>query len=201
MSRFLFVLMIIISWGQQSRAQENPQLDKQLQKSIVAFEKGQVAKAERLLDKLLAQEESYAPAYIWKGKCLQVFEEYSGAYEAYYTACQLQPNAAHAWLALGDFKSSLGSLTIRKPAACGDCGKQFLPLNGDRPTAPAYFRSALSDYQKALALDDQLAAVHYQVGLTRAALGEQEAACQAIAKAHQLGYKAALNYQKEHCSR
>ncbi|MGH1335771.1 MAG: tetratricopeptide repeat protein [Aureispira sp.] len=200
MSRFLFVLIIIISWAQQSTAQENPLLDKQLQKSVVAFEKGQVAKAERLLDKLIAKEGSYAPAYIWKGKCLQVFEEYSAAYEAYYTACQLQPDAANSWLALGDFKSSLGSLTIRKPAACGDCGKQFLPLNGDRPSAAAYFRSALEDYQKALTINNQLAEVHYQVGLTHAALGEQEAACSAIATANQLGYQAALSYQKEHCN-
>lgn len=200
MNQLFLMLILIISTTTLGFSQEATALDKQLQKSIVAFEKGQVAKAERLLNKLIAQEGSYAPAYVWKGKCLQEFEEYQPAYEAYYTACQLEPNVANHWLALADFKSSLGSLTIRKPAACGDCGKQFLPLNGERPTAAAYFASALEDYQKAIALEDNLAVAHYQLGLTHAALGSSEEACLAMKKAQELGYLAASNYQKEHCN-
>lgn len=201
MRQLFFVCMIIIGLGQSSKAQDFASLDKQLQKSIVAFEKGQIIKAERLVDKLIAKEGSYAPAYVWKGKCLQAFEEHSTAYEAYYTACQLQPKVASHWLAMGDFKSSLGSLSIRKPASCSDCGKRFLPLNGERPTAASYFRSALVDYQKALALDENLAEAQYQLGLTHGALGDQEAACIATAKAAQLGYTPAFAYQKEHCTK
>lgn len=200
MNQLFWVLIIIISTTTPLLAQEATALDKQLQKSIVAFEKGQVAKAERLLNNLISKEGSYAPAYVWKGKCLQEFEEYQPAYEAYYTACQLQPNVASHWLALADFKSSLGSLTIRKPAACGDCGKQFLPLNGERPTAAAYFTSALEDYKKAIALDGELAEAHYQLGLTHAALGALEEACSAMQTAQELGYQAAAHYQKEHCT-
>ncbi len=182
----IFILLIIV--GRQSHAQNLAALDKQLQKSIVAFEKGQTAKAERLLNKMIAAEGSYAPAYVWKGKCLQEFQEYGAAYEAYYSACQLQPEVATHWLALGDFKSMLGSATIRKPGACADCGKQFLPLNGERPTAAAYFSSALADYKKALALDADLAVAHYQLGLTHYSLGDAAAACAAIEKAVQLAY-------------
>lgn len=197
MNRLLFI--IIISWVQSVYAQNVTLLDKQLQKSIVLFEKGQVAKAERLLDKLIAQEGSYAPVYVWKGKCLETFEEFSAAYEAYYVACQLEPNVANNWLAMGNFKRKLGGLTIQKPTACGECGKHFLPLN-ETPASSAYFRSAVEDYQRAIALDNHLVEALYQLGLTYTALGKQEAACVAIAKAAHLGYNKALNYQKEHCT-
>lgn len=192
---------MVISGSFTSNAQEVGKLDKQLQKSIVAFEKGQFIKAERLLNQLIAQEEWYAPAYLWKGKCLEEFEEYSSAYDAYYTAVQLQPQVAKYWVALGDFKQRLGSLSIQKPAACGECGKQFLPNIGTRPEASSYFESALTDYQKALQLDEKLGVVHYQLGLTQAALGATDEACTSIHKAVQLGYETAVSYQTEYCNK
>lgn len=201
MNTLLLVFLIVTSGSFASNAQDVAQLDKQLQKSIVAFEKGQFIKAERWLNKLITQEGLYAPAYLWKGKCLEEFEEYLSAYDAYYTACQLQPQVAEYWVALGDFKQRLGSLSIQKPEVCGECGKQFLPNIGRRPTASSYFESALADYQKALELDATLPKVHYQLGLTQAALGAQEEACAAIADAVQLGYEAAVSYQKEYCSK
>jgi tetratricopeptide (TPR) repeat protein len=201
MNPLLFVFIILISGCYTCKAQDVAQLDKQLQKSIVAFDKEQFIKAERLLNKLIAQEELYAPAYFWKGKCLEEFEEYLLAYDAYYTATQLQPQVAQYWLALGDFKQRLGSLSIQKPEACGECGRQFLPNVGGRPEASSYFKSALVDYQKAIELDSTLAAAHYQLGLTQAALGAKEKACTSIHNAVELGYEAAVSYQKEYCSK
>jgi tetratricopeptide (TPR) repeat protein len=196
---FFWCLLLLIISSRWSYGQDIAHLEQQLQKSIAAFEKGQVPKAERLLNKIIAAEGSYAPAYVWKGKCLQAFEEYSAAYEAYYTACRLQPDVAGHWLALGDFKNALGSLSIRKPGACGDCGKQFLPLNDERPSSAAYFRSAVVDYQQALVLDNKLAQAHYQLGLTQQALGDKEAACRAMTQAARLKHTEAATYQQKNC--
>ncbi|WP_264788926.1 tetratricopeptide repeat protein [Aureispira anguillae] len=175
------------------------QLNVQLQKGITAFKKGNFPKAERIFDKLIASESSYAEAYLWKGKCLQEFEEYQAAYEAFFTACNLAPDHAPYWLELGNFKYTLGITSIRKPEACGECGKFLLPDTESTLNPTVYYKSALKDYQKALQLDPQYAEAHYQLGMVYKVLGDLNNACLQVQKAQALKHPKAKQYSAEIC--
>lgn len=199
MIRFSFLLFFLwINQVELSIAQD--QLSAQLQKGITAFEKANYPKAERIFDKLLAIEPSYAVVYIWKGKCLYQFEEYQAAYEAIFTACNLEPNQASHWLELGKFKYNIGISSIRKPELCGDCGKFLLPNTApNRLKAIDYYNSALKDYEKAIQLDPKYAEAYYQLGLTYQALGNQDEACLYLKKAQGFKHHEANQHVAEIC--
>lgn len=176
------------------------QLSTQLQKGIAAFKKANYAKAERIFDKLLTTEPSYALVYIWKGKCLYQFEEYQAAYEAISTACNLEPTHAPHWLELGQFKYNIGISSIRKPELCGDCGTFLLPnRNQHSLQATDYYKSALKDYQKAIQLDANYAEAYYQLALTHEVLGDKNKACLNLKKAQDFLHNKASQYAKEIC--
>lgn len=174
------------------------QLLEQFEKGITAFEKGNHAKAERLFDKLLKTEPSFAAAYVWKGKCLQEFEEYQAAYEAISTACRLDPMEAEYWFELGLFKYTLAITSIKKPALCKDCGKLFLP-EGGAVKASDYYQSALEDYQKATRLNPNYAEAYYQLGITYMTLDQTTEACLQLQKASDLKHSKASKYRLEIC--
>jgi tetratricopeptide (TPR) repeat protein len=175
------------------------QLLEQLEKGIATFKKGNFAKAERIFDKLLKEEPSYAAVYIWKGKCLQEFEEYQAAYEAIFTACNLEPTEATHWFELGFFKYTVAISSIKKPELCHDCGKLFLP-EGENLKATDYYKSALKDYQKSSQLNPNYSEAYYQMGITYAALSDIDNACLELQKAVDLNHPQAATYRLEICS-
>lgn len=163
----------------------------QLQKGIAAFENKKYAQAERIFDKLIKEEENNAEAYLWKGKCLQQFEEFQAAYEAFSIAKNLEPLQATYWLALGDFKYELGLFSIQKPHVCGDCGKVFLPDNSEMPSAIDFYKSALLDYEKAIQLDSQSAVAYYQLAWIYHHLGNASKACEMLSVSRKLNFSKA----------
>ena len=174
-------------------------LEAQLQKGIASFNKGKYAKAERIFDKLLEKEGSYAEAYLWKGKCLQEFEEYQATYDALSTARDLVPDHAPYWLEIGNFKYYLGITSIRKPELCGECGKFLLPETGERMNAPDYYKSAIKDYEQAIKLQPKYAAAYYQLALTYEALGNLPKACALLQEAKTLQHPNAAKRSTEIC--
>jgi len=198
--RILLLLIFSLFIGPKLIAQDlGDDLEAQLNKGIQAFNKGKHAKAERIFDKLLKQEESYAEAYIWKGKCLQEFEEYQAAYDAINTAKILVPDHAPYWLEVGNFKYHLGITSIRKPEVCGDCGHFLLPETGEMLKAPDYYKSALKDYEKAIQLDSNYGEAYYQMALTYDALSDSSKACEVLQKAKKLKHPKAINNSKVIC--
>ena len=171
-----------------------------LQRSQMAYDKGQYLKAIRHLDKLLKAAPTCAVAYHWKGRCLTAIEEYALAYEAHTLACELAPETATYWLARGDFKRLLGSLRLQQPTACGDCGKQWVPDITDAAPPARYWESAVLDYKKALQLAPNAAPAHYALALTYQALGQPQKACPHMAQAAELGHAEAPTYLDQHCS-
>lgn len=123
-----------------------------LERGRIAFEKGQYAKAERLMDKLLVQDPTAHEAYYWKGKCAQQFEDYASAYEAYSTACTMVQTAPY-FVARGDLLRTLGTIRFQAPSTCGDCGKQLLPDIKATESPLVYFKRAALDYEQATRLD------------------------------------------------
>lgn len=119
-----------------------------------AFDKGQYAKAERWMDKLIDQHPTCHHAYYWKGKCAEHFEDYAGAYEAYSIACTLS-NEASYFIARGDLLRTVGTLRLQAPSTCGDCGKQLLPDISNTQPPLVYFKRAAIDYEQALRLAPQ----------------------------------------------
>ena len=192
---FLFLLLIILSFSLHGQ----DKLSQQLQKGIEFFEKGKHAKAERIFDKILEQEESFAFAYMWKGKCLQEFEEYEAAYLAFCTARDLIPDYVPFWMALGNLKFLLANTIIRKPELCGECGKYILPDTGGEPTASEYYRSALIDYLRAINLDAGCSAAYYAAALTHRALGDSDSACNYYDKSIELKHTSIENNLFEYC--
>lgn len=195
--RYLLFFLSICYYTTSITAQDK--LVEQFEKGIVAFEKGNYAKAERLFDKLLKEEPSYAAVYVWKGKCLQEFEEYSAAYQAIHTACNLEPTEASYWFELGYLKYNLAIHSIKKPELCGDCGKFLLP-EGESINTTDYYKSALKDYQKAIQLNPQYADAYYQMAVAYTALAEKEKACLQLQKAIDLKHPKASEYHLEICS-
>jgi len=175
------------------------QLSEQFEKGIELFEKRKFAKAERIFDKLLKEEPSFAAVYIWKGKCLHEFEEYQAAYEAISTACNLDPTEGVYWFELGLFKYTIAITSIKKPELCSDCGKFLLP-EGSRLKATDYYKSALKDYQKAVQLNSNHSEAYYQMGITYVALSDTKNACLQLQKAVDLKHSKASKYRLEICS-
>lgn len=192
---FLLFCFLILSTHLAAQSE----LETQLQKGIAAFEKGKHAQAERIFDKLLEQEQSYAEVYIWKGKCLQEFEEYAAAYHAFKTALDLEPKSSVYWLEMGKFKYELGIASIRKPTLCETCGKSFLPETGELPNASHYYESAVKDIAQAIALDSKNAAAYFYNALLYKALGDTEKACQSLQQAQSLKDAEALKRGAEIC--
>lgn len=184
LSTLVYWLLCCLLMGSSTQAQTP--WEKQFEKGVQAFEQGKHAKAERFFDKVLAAEPSYAPAYCWKGKCLQIFEAYTEAYEAFTAACNLMPEEASFWLERAQFKSYLGQLSIQKPSLCGSCGKQILP-EASSFTAQDYDKSAIKDLQQAVLLDPNHAEAFYQLAQTQWRLQDKTAACEAYQKAKDLG--------------
>jgi tetratricopeptide (TPR) repeat protein len=194
--RYLLLFLFFISFISTSLAQD--ELLEKFEKGIAAFEKGNFAKAERFFDKLLKEEPSYAAVYIWKGKCLQEFEEYQAAYEAISTACNLDPTEGEYWFELGLFKYTIAINSIKKPELCGDCGKFLLP-EGTSIKAIDYYKSALKDYQKAVLLNPKHSEAYYQMGITHIALSDKNNACLQLQKAVDLKHSKAATYRLEIC--
>lgn len=192
------VLFLSVFYWSISITTAQDQLIEQFEKGVAAFEKGNYAKAERLFDKLLKAEPSFAAVYLWKGKCLQEFEEYPAAYEAISTACRLEPMEATYWFEFGLFKYTLAITSIKKPELCGDCGKFLLP-EGKQVKASDYYKSALKDYQKATRLNPSYAEAYYQMGITYMALNEPSSACSQLQKASNLNHSKASEYRLEIC--
>jgi tetratricopeptide (TPR) repeat protein len=195
----LFIDSSIAAQVSDSQEQLGDNLEIQLNKGIQAFNKGKHAKAERIFDKLLKEEQSYAEAYLWKGKCLQEFEEYQAAYDAINTAKNLIPDHAPYWFEIGNFKYHLGVTSIRKPEVCGDCGHSLLPETGEMLKAPDYYKSALKDYEKAIELDTNYADAYYQMALTYYTLSNKPKACAVLEKAKNLKHTKAMNDSKAIC--
>lgn len=195
--RYLFFLLFSISFLNVSIAQD--QLLEKFEKGISAFEQGNFAKAERFFDKVLKEEPSYAAVYIWKGKCLQEFEEYQAAYEAISTACSLDPMEGTYWFELGLFKHTIAINSIKKPELCKDCGKFLLP-EGSSLKAVDYYKSALKDYQKAVQLKPEYSEAYYQMSITYVALADLDNACLQLQKAIDLKHLKAAKYRLEICS-
>lgn len=193
------LLYSIIFFVLSSTTKAQGPLELQLQKGISAFEKGQFPKAERIFDKLIASEESYAEVYIWKSKCLQEFEEYQAAYNALQTACNLAPMHAPYWVEMGKFKYLLGINSIQKPESCGECGKLILPLANGNINSTNYYQSAVKDYQKAIKLAPNHAEAYYQLALSYQALGHLEQACLQLQKAQSFQHAQAHQYSTEIC--
>lgn len=191
---FLFCFLIITT---PLFAQSD--LEAQLQKGIVLFEKGKHAQAERIFDKLIEEEASYAEVYIWKGRCLQEFEDYVGAYQAFKTALDLDPKSSSYWLEMGKFKYFIGVASIQKPTLCKDCGKSFLPENGERPQPSHYYQSASKDVEQALVLDSKNAEAFYYNALIYKVLGNTEKACENLHQAQSLKNAKALTEGAEIC--
>ncbi|MBL4648563.1 MAG: tetratricopeptide repeat protein [Aureispira sp.] len=194
--RHLVLLLSLFCLINTSSAQDK--LLEQFEKGVAAFEKGNFAKAERFFDKLLKEEPSYAAVYLWKGKCLQEFEEYQAAYEAISTACNLDPTEGSYWFELGLFKYTIAITSIKKPELCGDCGKFLLP-EGTSLKASYYYKSALKDYQKAVQLNPNYSEAYYQMGIAHVALSEVDKACLQLQKAVDLKHPKALKYRLEIC--
>lgn len=194
--RYLFFFFFIFCFITTSSAQD--ELLERFEKGMAAFEKGNFAKAERLFDKLLKEEPSYAAVYIWKGKCLQEFEEYQAAYEAISTACNLDPTEGTYWFELGFFKYTIAITNIKKPELCGDCGKFLLP-EGSNLKAIDYYKSALKDYQKAAHLNPKHSETYYQMAITYAALSDLDNACLQLQRAVALKHSKASKYRLEIC--
>lgn len=195
--RYLLLFLSLFYYSTTILAQDK--LLEQFEKGITAFEKGNFAKAERLFDKLLKEEPSYAAVYIWKGKCLQEFEEHQAAYEAISTACNLEPTEGAYWFELGLFKYTIAITSIKKPELCGDCGKFILP-EGSSLEATDYYKSALKDYQKAVQLNPKDAEAYYQMAITSVALSDTQNACLQLQKAIDLKHPKAAKYRLEICS-
>jgi len=195
--RYLLLFLSLCYYSTTMVAQDK--LLEQFEKGIAAFEKGNFAKAERLFDKLLKEEPSYAAVYIWKGKCLQEFEEHQAAYEAISTACNLDPTEGAYWFELGLFKYTIAITSIKKPELCGDCGKFILP-EGNSLAATDYYKSALKDYQKAVQLNPKDAEAYYQMAITSVALSDTQNACLQLQKAIDLKHPKAAKYRLEICS-
>lgn len=192
-----FFLFLFICYNTNTSIAQN-QLLEQFEKGIATFEKGNFAKAERIFDKVLKEAPSYAAVYVWKGKCLQEFEEYQAAYEAIATACNLDPTEASYWFEMGLFKYTIAITSIKKPELCGDCGKFLLP-EGSNLKATDYYKSALKDYQKAVQLNPSYSEAYYQMGITFAALSDTENACLQLQKAIDLKHSEASKYHLEIC--
>lgn len=190
---FLFYILLTTPLAAQT------ELETQLQKGIAAFEKGKHAQAERIFDKLLEQEPSYGEVYIWKAKCLQEFEDYAAAYQAFKTALDLDPKSSVYWLEMGKFKYELGIASIRKPTLCETCGKSFLPETGELPKASHYYESAVKDITQALALDSKNANAYFYNALLYKALGDDKKACQSLQQAQSLQDAEALKRGAEIC--
>lgn len=195
--RTLITSLFFLTISCYSFAQDK--LEIQLQKGIEAFEKEKYAKAERIFDKLLEEESSYAAVYVWKGKCLVQFEEYQEAYEAFQTAINLDPSHAPYWLAMGNFKYHLGITSIRKPESCGDCGKFLIPDNSEMLKATDYYKAALKDFEKAIQLDARHGESYYQMAMTYDALNQKEKACEMTKKAVELKHPIAKSLSKKIC--
>jgi len=190
---FAFFLVITNTYAQ------NDVLDHQLQKGIKAYNKGQYAKAERIFDKLIAEEEGYADAYLWKGKCLQEFEEYYEAYEQLSAAINLDEERAFFWLEMGKFKHHLGMSSLQKPDLCGSCGKLILPETNKDFKPTDYYKKALLDYKKALSLDNNTSEIHFYIALTYEVLGEKDNACLHLRRASKLGHQQSIERSKKFC--
>lgn len=171
-----------------------------LLKAQAAFAKTHYAKAERLLDKLLAASPDCAAALHWKGRCLEAFEDYGTAYEAYSGAIQLAPNEAAYSMARGDLLRTLGTLRLQSPTTCGECGKQYLPDIGDSAPPAAYWAKAVLDYQLAIRTDQHSAEAHYALALTYQALGRMEQACLYMKYAQDNQHPDAAVYLQRHCT-
>lgn len=171
----------------------------QLQKGIKAYEKKQYAKAERIFDKILQVEEAYADAQLWKGKCLQEFEEYYEAYEHLSTAINLDSEKALYWLEMGKFKYHLGMSSLQKPDLCGSCGKLILPETNQNFKPTDYYKKALLDYKKALELDQQSSEIHFYTALAYEVLGENNTACQHLQIAAEQGHQQSIERSQKNC--
>jgi tetratricopeptide (TPR) repeat protein len=194
--RYLLLFLSIFYYSTTLIAQDK--LLEQFEKGITAFEKGSFAKAERLFDKILKEEPSYAAVYIWKGKCLYEFEEHQAAYEAIVMACNLDPTEGSYWFELGLFKYTIAITSIKKPELCRDCGKFILP-EGSSLKATDYYKSALKDYQKAVLLNPNDSEAYYQMAITSVALSDTENACLQLQKAIGLKHPKAATYRLEIC--
>ena len=164
-------------------------IEVELQKGIKFFENQKYTKAERVFDKILKVEASYAYAYMWKGKCLVEFNEYKNAYNAFCTAKDLIPDHAPFWFEIGKFKCYLVSTIIKKPELCGDCGKLVLPNNGKDVNAFDYYKSAIIDFKKAIEIDSTYGEAYYHIALIYNILGDKFKACENWIKARDLLYK------------
>lgn len=121
-------------------------------RGTTAFDKAQYAKAERWMDKLIAQDPTCPAAYYWKAKCAEQFTDYIAAYEAYSTACALADQASY-FVARGDLLRTVGELRLQAPSTCGECGKQLLPDISETEPPVVYYKRAVADYKQALRLD------------------------------------------------
>ncbi len=193
---FLFLLLIALSYS--LRGQDK--LAQQLQKGIDFFEKGKHAKAERIFDKILEQEESYAIVYLWKGKCLQVFEEYEAAYEALSIARDLDPDQASFWMAIGDLKYTLAFKTIQKPELCGSCGKYIINENTNNVSPRSYLLSAIKDYHQVINIDTKHAEAYYKTSISYFNLKKKEAACFNMAIAESLHHPLSKEFLESNCN-
>ncbi|MDC0230941.1 hypothetical protein OAK19_03160 [Aureispira] len=164
-------------------------LEVQLEKGINLFNNKKYAKAERIFDRILRIEESYAYAYMWKAKCLLEFKEYKNAYNNFSTAKDLIPDYAPFWFEIGKFKCDFVSTIIKRPELCGECGKLVLPNNDIDVNAFDYYKSAIIDFEKAIDIDSKYGEAYYHIALIYNILGDKFKACNNWIKARDLLYK------------
>lgn len=201
MSLCRFFLLLTCYWSSFTYLQaQSCEDDFELTRIKIAYDHGQYTKAERWVEAFLKKQPTCAEAHYWRARCLEAFEEYSAAYEAYTLACEFNKAHPQYWLARGDFKRMLGMVRLQSPTTCGDCGKQWLPNIGSASPATTYFQSALEDYQMALEQQPRSPMAHYAAAVTYQALGKSELACQHAHHAHKLEYRQAQTYIQEHCS-
>jgi len=175
------------------------------QKGRELYEKNEFMEALLNLNKAIAIDANYAPAYYLRGNIKDNFEDRHGAMKDYNTAVEKNPKFADAFFARGNVKMKLQDYygAIADYSSAITINENYIEAYFNRGRAKQFllaYEDAINDCTKIIQINPSNVDAYYMRGLLRINFGDVKNGCLDLSKAGELGDHKAYEAIKEKCN-
>lgn len=169
------------------------------------YEKNEFMEAILNLNKAVAMDPSYSPAYYLRGNIKDNFDDRHGAMKDYNLALEKNPKYADAFFARGNVKMKLQDYygAIADYSAAISINENYIEAYFNRGRAKQFllaYEDAINDCTKIIEINPTNVDAYYMRGILRINFGDLKNGCLDLSKAGELGDHKAYEVIKEKCN-